>query len=144
MRNTSRTFLLIGGILAIISAFSLIITACVFFYLSSNANDEMLLDIFSPFFNGIPGNTDADKLVIIRSMLMGGGIGLFIVMVLSIILSIVCFTARNKKTTGPFVSVIIFSAFAGGVFSLLGGIFGLVANGIENKAKNQTPNDAQF
>ena len=49
--------------------------------------------------------------------------------------AILAFAARNKNSTGLYVCCIVFGILSGTFLPVVGGVLGLIANGIENKQK---------
>lgn len=132
MKNLSRTFLLIGAILSILSFFGFIIGGATCMYVAGHISDEVLKEAFKNIWNQLVGDNDAQKLECLRLILKTLG-GLMIFWSLITIPAAICsFAARNKPTTGMLVAVIVLGVLSGtSVFVILGGIFGLIGNNQE-------------
>ena len=143
MRNVSRVFLLIGGILAIVSIFAGLGTAA-FFFQASQSSDETIHAIISPYDSFIPGDTLAERIEFARVALKYMGVFMIVLSLLSIPTAIIAFSSRAKKSQGLFITALIFGVITGTTFVILGAIFGLVANASERKQQNQNVIDSQY
>ena len=143
MRRVSKTFLHIGGILAAISVFACL--GCAIFYIGAkDLSGETIRVMITGFEKLIPGASEAEKIENARKIFVLFGYCMLVESAVSVPAAIVTFMSRPKTNTGLFIATIILNALIGSVFGILGGIFGLVANGQEAR-QQQNPNvvDAQ-
>lgn len=140
MRKVSRILLLVGGILAIVTAVSLLITAIILFASGS----PLLTQFLEPLLKE-QGIDDPEKITLtiqIASITMGV---FFVFMALcGVPAAIVNFVGRKKQSKGLLIACIILNYFSGSYFGIAGGIVGLIANAREKKqAENSNVVDAQ-
>lgn len=135
MKKLSRTFLIVGGVLAIVGIFGFLIFGAAFFYISQGVSDDFIKDAFADIWDRVRGTDDEEKIETIRFFARNIGIVVLCAAVLSIPTAIVCFTAAGKQTQGSFIATIVFNVICGSVFGILGGVFGLIANSKERNAR---------
>ena len=129
MKNLSKTFLLVGGILSIICVFGFIGGGFGFIYLSKNLDNTYIMEMFKSFWDLMIGETDGQKIEFARKLLLAGGVASFVEAIVCIPTAIISFNARSKSSTASLVAAIVFGVISGAsVFVILGGIFGLIGN----------------
>lgn len=140
MRKTSRTFLKVGAILGIILGVLAIIGGIVSAVIGKVRPDNEMLKPFYEIINQyFKGNIST-----FQNLAFTWGITIILCGICSIVSSVFAFIARNKPTNGMFITVIVLSACGGSAFATLGGIFGLIANAQERRAKlAEQPQDNQ-
>ena len=131
MRNVSRTFLIIGAIFSIIAIFAFIGGAFAMIYASKNVSDAYIMEALQDIWPKIFGDTDAEKIELIRTLLFSAGISMIVAAVFMIPTVIFCFMARVNPTQGNLILVLVFGVLTGDAFVILAGIFGLIANSQE-------------
>ena len=135
MKKLSRTFLIVGGVLAIVGMFAFLIFGAAFMYVSQGTSNDFIKEQFVDIWDRVRGTTDEEKVETIRMFARNIGIIVFCAAVLSIPTAIVCFTAAGKQTQGSFIAAIVFNVICGSVFGILGGVFGLIVNSKERNAR---------
>ena len=137
MKKASEILLLIGFILAIISAVGLLIAAIVFFVLGSPAMKEFVIEGINNgtiVVNGFNGSAE-DAALFYQAAMIGGGVGMLIAMAIEIAGAIVCFFARQRQVQGLYIASIVLGALGAGACLIVGGVFGLVALGQRKPAE---------
>ena len=137
MKKASEILLLIGFILAIISAVGLFIAAIIFFVLGSPAMKEMIIEGInngSIVVNGFKGTAE-EAATIYQAAMLGSGIAMLFAMAVEIAGAIVCFLARQRKVQGLYIATIVLGALGAGACLIVGSIFGLVALGQQREAE---------
>ena len=132
MRKTSKTFLTVGAILGFVfgAIFAILgITLAVV----GKTNDPQMLEPFQSFIDSMYGGSVAK----FQQAALVYGITLVICGICSIVSGVFCHISKNKRSAGMFVAVIVLCALGGSIFGLLGAIFGLIANGQENRQQPQ-------
>ena len=128
MRKVSQILLLVGGILAIVCAVSLLVTSIILF-----AGSPIAKQVLEPIFEQ-QGITDPEKITLaiqIASITMGV---FFLIMALcGVPAAVVSFAARKKQSKGLLIACIILNWLSGSYFGIAGGIVGLIANSKESK-----------
>ena len=143
MRKLSKTFLTVAGIIAVISIF-VFIGYAIFCFACRDLSDDTMRTLISPYYDFVPGDSLAEKIAFARRFLKLVGYFMIAEGVLAVPTAVVCFTSRSKSSAGLYITAIILNVLVWCVFGILGGIFGLVANGQEAR-QQQNPNvvDAQ-
>jgi len=121
MRKTSRTFLTVGSVLGFIFG-ALFLIAGISLAVVGKADTEFLKnfqDIISKSFNG-----SVEKF---QNFCFIYGVTMLVSAACRIAGAIFCIITKKKPTIPNCVVVMVLSVLGGGIFSLLGGIFGLVA-----------------
>ena len=128
MSKLSKTFLLIGAILSLIVAVTMVICGIVFLAFSAPAVKEYIIELLeqAEIHTDIPG-TPAEQAASIQTIFMSIGIVFMIWAVVCVISAVVAFVGRNKQTNGLLVANIVLGLFSG-EFNTAGGILGLIAN----------------
>ena len=139
MRNVSRAFLLIGGIVAIIAIFSFIGSASLFFA-TAGLNDDSIHTIISPCYSYVPGDSLVEKAEFVRAFCKAFAVICIFLSLFSIPTAIISFSSRAKQSQGLLITALVFGILMGSTFMILGAIFGLVAN---SKERNQRVINAQ-
>ena len=130
MKKASNILLLVGGIMCIIIAVSMVLMAVSFFAISSSteAIKEFLKESIDEEFNYDP------YLQAARIGLIVCGVVFAIVALLNIILSIFANQGRQPSAKhGDFVANIVLGVFAGNSICIAGGVLGLVAESKKDK-----------
>lgn len=139
MRNTSRAFLKVGSILGFVFGAIFVVLGIACAIVGKTTNYDLIKpfeDIIVNFFNG--------SIAKFQQAAFAYGIVLILCGFCSIASGVLCAIARNKRSAGTFITVIVLCALGGSVFGLLGAIFGLIANGQENRGQNAQPQDNQM
>lgn len=135
MRNVSRGFLKAGFIIGIVVAVLFIILGVLFVAVGKATIDSEFLKSFQEIINQyFKGEVKA-----FQNFALATGLAFIVVALFSIASSVFCLIARGKPKVANLVLAIVLCALGGSIFGLLGGIFGLIANGQENNK----PVDAQ-
>lgn len=131
MKKASEILLLIGFILAIIGAVSLLICAIVFFVLGSPSMREAIIEGINNgtiVVNGYSGSAE-EIANVYQAAMLGSGFGMLVGMAVEIAGAIVCFMARQRKKQGLYIATIVLGALGAGACLIVGAIFGIVALG---------------
>ena len=131
MKKASNVLLLIGAILSFVGILFYIIFGSVMFGLASPANTQLIIDGINNgtiVVNGVSG-TPEQIAAYLQQVASGLGVFFLITGLFSIVPGILALIARKKETTGLYVATLVLSVLAGfNIITLLGSIFGLVAN----------------
>lgn len=123
MRKTSRTFLTVGSVLGFIfGALFLILGLSLAVVGKMKVDTEFLnnfQDIIAKSFNG--------SVAKFQNFCFIYGVAILVSAACRIAGAIFCIITKKKPTIPNCVVVMVLSVLGGGIFSLLGGIFGLVA-----------------
>ena len=131
MRKISKIFLLVGGIYAIVCAFSFVICSIIFFAGMNPALADYLKELLAR-----AGAPDPDKIV---ALILGYSILLGVLMLISAIVcipsAVVAFKAQktDEPTKKILVVNIILGYLSGSFYNMVGGIIGLIQNGREER-----------
>ncbi len=141
MKKASNILLLVGTIIAIITAVSFLIVA-----ITSFASSAFIAELKELAKQYVGEDLDVETAeLLIRIFVVVYGITFAICGLLNIILAIVANGARKadaKKSS--FIRCIVFGAIAGGYVCLAGGILGLIAYGKEQKQEDPEVIDAEI
>ena len=140
MRKVSRILLLVGGILAIVTAVSLLITAIVLFV----GGSPLLTQFLEPLLKE-QGIDDPEKITLaIQVATVTMGVFFLLMALCGVPAAIVNFVGSKKQSKGLLIACIVLNYFSGSYFGIAGGIVGLIANAREKKqAQNSNVVDAQ-
>ena len=140
MKNLSRIFLKIGGILSIITGAIFAIVAIVFIILATPASTDFLLEGLK---NGTVHTdmqgTPEQAVVAIQIMFLSMAICFGVAMVFEGLTAYFVLKAAKKETEGAYITAIVFGFLSGTQLPLVGAIFGLIAS---NKEQRKEPNPA--
>lgn len=135
MRKASDIILLVGAIVSIVCAVTFLIIGIVFAMLGQLPTEEIIQAINEgKYTTDVPG-TPEQKALAVKSVLTGTGVFFLIVGVMSIVNAVLGFVARAKHSLGLYVANIVFGVLSLTEITLVGGIFGLIANGQEANNK---------
>ena len=140
MRKVSRILLLVGGILAIVTAASLLVTAIILFASGSPLLTQFLEPILKE-----QGIDDPEKITLaIQAASIAMGVFFLLMAICGVPAAVVNFAARKNQSKGLLIACIILNYLSGSYFGIAGGIVGLIANAREKKqVQNSNVVDAQ-
>ena len=139
MRKASQILLLIGAIISIVVTVIFLVLAG--FFMISGTSAEAKQIIAEGIRNGsitvnVPGAvTEAEKVEAVQATYVVLGVMFIFFALFGIVNTVLAFISRSKKSTGLFVCNIVFGFLSGTEVTLLGGIFGLVANSNEKNSQ---------
>ena len=130
MRKASRILLLIGAIISIVLVVTFLILGIVFAYLGSPAAVDAIREGIRNGEIVVEGSLKDIELAIqvYQSSMLTSAATFFVLFGLNIANTVLSFIARVKQTKALYILSIVFGGVSGSELSLLGGIFGLVAN----------------
>ena len=130
MRKASRILLLIGAIISIVLVVTFLILGIVFAYLGSPAAVDAIREGIRNGSIVVEGSSSDIELAIqvYQSSMLSSAVTFFVLFALNIANTVLSFIARVKKTKALYILSIVFGGVSGSEVSLIGGIFGLVAN----------------
>lgn len=129
MRKASRILLLIGAIISIVLVVTFLILGIVFGVLGSPAAVDAVRAGIKDGSIVVEGVTDIETAIqVYQSSMLSAAATFFVLFALNIANAVLSFIARVKKTKALYILSIVFGGVSGSEVSLLGGIFGLVAN----------------
>ena len=127
MRKASNIILLISAILVILCTILYVVFGAVFIWLGSTPEGAQELAK-----NAGLGDGPYDPAVL-QALAVFLGVVLIFAAIFAVVDAVMCFLARGRQTKGLYIATIVFGVLSGFALSLLGGIFGLVANAQESK-----------
>lgn len=139
MRKASQIVLLVAGILSVVAAVGLFLSALLYgiggtlFVLLANGTiptDGCPEGVFK-FLEAIAGTRVASAAII--SAMFTYTATYAVLAVLNIPAAALAFAAKGKNKTGLFIACIVLGVVSGNIVAVVGAVLGLVANGIENK-----------
>lgn len=137
MRKASHAFLKLGAIFGIILGVLYIGLGIAGIIVGkTNLTPELLeafREVIRMFFNNDPVKFQQGAFLY--------GVILLIAGIASFASAIICIMAKNQKKNGLYITVIVLALIGGSAFGVLGAIFGLVANGQDNRAKLNQPKE---
>lgn len=129
MRKASRITLLIGAIISIVLVVTFLILGIVFGVLGSPAAVDAIRAGIKDGSIVVEGVTDIETAIqVYQSSMLSSAAIFFVLFGLNIANTVLSFIARVKQTKALYILSIVFGGVSGSELSLLGGIFGLVAN----------------
>lgn len=133
MRKIGNILLIIAGIFTIIGSLGCLGGSIAMFVFAGPQYTNAIAEAFA---NGtihttLPG-TPEQAAAMFQSMLFAFAIVLAIEVLVAIGCAVVAFLANSKQTSGLYIANIVLGVLNGSLFSVLGGIFGLV--GKEDKS----------
>lgn len=130
MRKASRILLLIGAIISIVLVVTFLILGIVFAYLGSPAAVDAIREGIRNGSIVVEGSSSDIELAIqvYQSSMLSSAVTFFVLFALNIANTVLSFIARVKQTKALYILSIVFGGVSGSEVSLIGGIFGLVAN----------------
>ena len=139
MRTASKILVLVGGISAIVCAVSLFTMAIMFFMGGIPFFTNYLEQILQQ-----QGVDDPERItLIIRLSSIFLGVFFMMMSIFSIPSAVVSFLATKKPTKGLLIANIILGYLSGSNYNIAGGIFGLIANGMEDRRNSNNVTAAQ-
>ena len=141
MRKLSNTFLLVGGIISIVLAACLLLSAIIMFIGATPACGDLLAKLVDK----IPNKGDASTEDIVKAIQLAfvvSGVFCIFMGALAIPSIVVSFKARQNPTANLLICNIVFGLLCGSEFNAAGGILGLIRNKREERNKNRVV-DAQ-
>jgi len=138
MKKASKVLFLIGGIVGILAAIAFLAVGIVLLSVGVLATSPDIPDWAQKIINEIIAENPGYTITQVANTLKVSGavlIVFFVVAVAAVVLSFIC----SSKEYRPLALLIVATAFAvagGTVFSILGGIFGIINWAQERKAQN--------
>lgn len=131
MRKASDIILLVGAIISIVCVLVFLIIGIIMTLAGQLSTEEIIKAMNEgKYTTDVPG-TPEEKAAAIKAILTGTGIFFLVVAVLGVVNAVLGFVARVKKSTPLYVANIVFGVLSLTEVTLVGGIFGLIANGQE-------------
>ena len=131
MRTASRTLLLVGAILSIVCILTFLILGGVFSFVGSLSVEEIVKGINDGSINSSFEGTVQEQAEAIKLTFTVIGVVFIVLGVCCIPNAVLGFMGMKKRVNAFYVCNIVFGALSGTVVTILGGIFGLVANAQE-------------
>ncbi|MBQ9448350.1 MAG: hypothetical protein IJU60_00560 [Acholeplasmatales bacterium] len=131
MRTASRTLLLVGAILSIVCILTFLIIGGVFSFVGSLSVEEIVKGINDGSINSSFEGTVQEQAEAIKLTFTVIGVVFLVLGVCCIPNAVLGFMGMKKRVNAFYVCNIVFGALSGTVVTILGGIFGLVANAQE-------------
>ena len=145
MAKLSKTFLLIGGILAILLLVTFLALSAVFIALGSPMTTEVIRQLLEEgsINSDLPGTIE-EQIAAIQIIFVSIGVVFACFVPFEIASIIVAFKGRKSFTKGLLTANIVFGILSASSFNIAGGIIGLIANArIERNNRNSNVVDAQ-
>ena len=120
MRKTANTLILVGAILSIVLAVSFLITAIVFFAISSDAVIEEMLKTAT--YEG----TEEEAKIVLKTTFITLGVVFAFVSTFGVINAIVAFVGRKKESRAAYILNIVFGLLSGVEINAAGGVVGTI------------------
>ena len=131
MRSASKIILIVGSIISIVVALIFFILGGVFAAAGAVPTEEIVAQIQQGTITTTLPGTVQEQAEAFKVMSTGLGVFFIVVAVFNVLNTIFGFVANAKKTTGLHVCNIVFGVLSLTEVNLVGGIFGLIANGQE-------------
>lgn len=131
MRTASRTLLLVGAILSIVCILTFLILGGVFTALGALSVEEIVKGINEGTIQSTYQGTVQEQAEAIKLTFTVIGVVFLVFGVCCIPNTVLGFMGMKKRVNAFYVCNIVFGALSGTVVTILGGIFGLVANAQE-------------
>ena len=128
MKRLARTFIRVGGILAIVFAACFVLAMVVFIVLATPVFTQVLVDGFSSgnFTSDIPGTPEEKALAV--QITFGVMAGIYaLVAGFGLASAIVSFKALKEDRKGLYIANIVFGILSGSSFNTAGGVLGTIA-----------------
>lgn len=128
MRKIGNILLLIAGILTIVGSLGCVAGAITLLIFSDPSYHAMIVDGLSngTIQSSLPG-TPEEVATEIQLMFLIFGIVLAVEVLFAIGCAVVAFLARNKQSSGLYIANIVLGVLNGSIFSILGGLFGVLS-----------------
>ena len=120
MRKTANTLILVGAILSIVMAFSFLISAIVFFVISSDAVIEEMLK------TATYDVTEEEARMILKTTFITLGVVFAFVSTFDIVNAIIAFISRKKESKAAYILNIVFGLLSGVEVNAAGGVVGTI------------------
>lgn len=120
MRKTANTLILVGAILSIVMAFSFLISAIVFFVISSDAVIEEMLK------TATYDVTEEEARMILKTTFITLGVVFVFVSTFDIVNAIIAFISRKKESKAAYILNIVFGLLSGVEVNAAGGVVGTI------------------
>ena len=131
MRRVGNVLLLIGGILGIITAVTLLAGGLVFMVLSGPAAFEAIKNGIETGAIHVQGYTGGDATLAAQAVQLTFlicGIVFLAEAVLNVASTVLCFLGKNRQTSSLYIANVVIGVFGGSVFAIIGGILGAIDN----------------
>ena len=134
MRKASRIVLIVATILSWVSFGSLLLASVVMFVCASPFVINGILQGIESGDITVHGDIPPEAIpAMLTGLFVGLGVGFIILSVFCLLCAVFSNKAKEKEETGPYVTAIVFGALTGMYASIVGSIFGLIA---EKQRKN--------
>lgn len=120
MRKTANTLILVGAILSIVMAVSFLISAIVFFVISSDAVIEEMLK------TATYDVTEEEARMILKTTFITLGVVFAFVSTFDIVNAIIAFISRKKESKAAYILNIVFGLLSGVEVNAAGGVVGTI------------------
>lgn len=120
MRKTANTLILVGAILSIVMAVSFLISAIVFFVISSDAVIEEMLKTAT--YEG----TEEEAKIILKTSFITLGVVFAFVSTFDVVNAIIAFIGRKKESKAAYILNIVFGLLSGVEVNAAGGVVGTI------------------
>ena len=131
MRKASNIILLVGAIISIVTALIFLIMGIVFTLAGQLPTEEVIKGLSDGTYTTTISGTPEEQALAIKAVSTGLGVFFLLATVFNIVNTVLAFVARSKKSTGLYVANIVFGVLSMTEVTIVGGIFGLVANSTE-------------
>lgn len=120
MRKTANTLILVGAILSIVMAVSFLISAIVFFVISSDAVIEEMLKTAKY------DVSEEEARMILKTTFITLGVVFAFVSTFDIVNAIIAFISRKKESKAAYILNIVFGLLSGVEVNAAGGVVGTI------------------
>ena len=120
MRKTANTLILVGAILSIALAVSFLISAIVFFVISSDAVIEEILK------EATYDVSEEEAKIILKTTFITLGVVFAFVSTFDVINAIIAFVSRKKESKAAYILNIVFGLLSGVEVNAAGGVVGTI------------------
>ena len=135
MRNASKILLIVGAIVSIVVAVIFLIVGAIMAVAAAVPTSEIVAQIQNGTITTTASGTAEQQAEAFKAMSTGLAAFFLIVGVFNIVNTVLAFVANAKKAKGLYIANIVFGVLSLTEVTLVGGIFGLIANGQEEKNK---------
>lgn len=120
MRKTANTLILVGAILSIVMAVSFLISAIVFFVISSDAVIEQILK------EATYDVSEEEARIALKATFITLGVVFAFVSTFDVVNAIIAFTGRKKESKAAYILNIVFGLLSGVEVNAAGGVVGTI------------------
>lgn len=131
MRQASKVLLIVGAIVSIVVAVIFLILGAVFAVAGAVPTEEIVAQLQAGTVTTTFQGTVQEQAEAIKGLSTGFAVFFLVVGVFNVVNTIIAFVSNAKKATGLYVANIVFGLLSLTEVALVGGIFGLIANGQE-------------